>query len=354
MNKRTKNLSIILMSFMILGLLMGCTNNSEKASTGETSVEKSEDFKIVVTDHLGRTVELPKAAEKIVGTHNPSMNMAVVVDGGGTKIAGFGKKDKAFGLYDEIAPEINDVTQIGKGKEINMETVLTVKPDLVLLPVRFKDQIQQFTDIGVSCIALEVEKFDSIKDALTIVGQALGNEERAEEIISLFDQKINKITNLAEQVADKPSVIMLSGSSKTQVSTDAMLQNQIIKTAGGTNVTEGFQSDELWTEVNIEQIIKWNPEIIYIPSYADYTVEDILNDSEWSNISAVQNKKVYVFPSSLEPWDYPTASASLGLCWAFNNMHPDLYSNNDLITDVDEYYQSVYGTTFSAEKLGLN
>ena len=65
----------------------------------------------------------------------------------------------------------------------------------------------------------------------------------------------------------------------------------MIETAGGVNVTAGFQSDELWTDVNIEQIIAWNPEVIYIPAYADYTVEDILNDPQWAKISAVKNKR---------------------------------------------------------------
>ena len=43
----------------------------------------------------------------------------------------------AYGLYELVAPEINAVTQIGK-KNINMEMVLTVKPDLMIMPVVLK------------------------------------------------------------------------------------------------------------------------------------------------------------------------------------------------------------------------
>ena len=43
--------------------------------------------------------------------------------------------------------------------------------------------------------------------------------------------------------------------------------------------------------MNTEQIIKWNPDIIYIPAYADYTVQDVLNNKDWSNVKAVRDKK---------------------------------------------------------------
>jgi len=345
-------LSLILVCTMALLLLPSCSETTQPAN--EPDKDQTIESPITLTDHLGRTVELPAPAQRVIGTHNPSMNMIVVLDGDGSRIVGFGNKDMAYGLYDLVAPEINEVTQIGKGKNINMETVMTVKPDLMVMPVRFKGLIDQFTEIGVPCIALDVEKFESIKDALMLVGKAIGQDERAEQLAAFYDEKISKISAIAEEAAEKPTVLMLSGSSKTAVSTDAMLQNLIIETAGGINVTAGFQSDELWADVNIEQIIEWNPEVIYIPTYANYTVEDILNDPQWASISAVQNKKVYKFPSKLEPWDYPVAASSLGLCWACYNLHPELYSYEDLMEDVNEYYQFVYGQTFSAEQLGIS
>lgn len=335
-------LRLVLVGCVALMVLAGCTANAPVSSS------------LSLSDHLGREVELSGPAERVIGTHNPSMNMVVVISGDGSRLAGFGNKDMAYGLYDLVAPEINQLTQIGKGKTLNMETVLTVEPDLAVLPARFQAQADQLAEIGVPAIVLQVEKFDSIKDALALVGKALGQDERAAEIVTFFDQKISQVSAVAAQATEKPTVLMLSGSSRTEVSTDAMLQNQMIEMAGGTNVTAGFQSDDLWTEVNIEQIVAWNPEVIYIPAYADYTVEDILTDRQWASIAAVKNQQVHQFPSQLEPWDYPVAASVLGLCWTSHNLHPDLYSFDDLMTDVDEFYQFVYGQTFSAEQLGIS
>ncbi|MBO3282578.1 ABC transporter substrate-binding protein, partial [Intestinimonas butyriciproducens] len=70
---------------------------------------------------------------------------------------------------------------------------------------------------------------------------------------------------------------------------------------GGANAVSGLDKKGEFADVSIAQIVGWNPDIIWVPSYAKYKVEDILNDPAWSSIKAVQDKAVYVFPSSLEP-----------------------------------------------------
>jgi iron complex transport system substrate-binding protein len=132
-----------------------------------------------------------------------------------------------------------------------------------------------------------------------------------------------------------------------------MIQTDIIEMAGGTNAVKGVDVKGAFAEVNIEQIIAWNPDIIWVPQYATYTVDSLLNDPKWSSIKAIKNKAVYVFPSELEPWDYPTASAALGLRWGLYNLHPELYSLDDLMKNADEFYNMVYGVKFTAEQMGI-
>mgnify|MGYP000872838514 CR=1 FL=1 len=348
--KKSRHLIVLIMLLTVsLLLIPGCSKTEPTAAPADASKAAP----ITLTDHAGRSVELPKAAERVIGTHNPSMNLVIVLDGNGKRLAGFGNKDMAYGLYDLAAPEVNQATVIGKGKNINMETIISVKPDLMLLPLRFQSQVDQLAEVGVPCIVLDVEKYDSIKDGLKLVGKAIGQDNRAEELVALFDAKINKASEVAGKAATKPTVLFISGSAKTDVASDNMLQNQMIETAGGIPVTKGLSAQELWLSVNMEQIIKWNPDVIYFPAYASYTVDDILNDPQWANISAVKNKKVYKFPSNLEPWDYNTPGASLGLCWTLYNLHPDLYSYDELMKDVNDFYQFVYGKTFTAEQLGI-
>jgi len=100
----------------------------------EAPVEESEWPKTIV-DVVGNEITLDAPATRLVGTHNPTMNMAVILGGGGKYIAGFGNKEMADVLYSYVYPELqDDVIQIGKGKNINYETVLTTDADLESCP----------------------------------------------------------------------------------------------------------------------------------------------------------------------------------------------------------------------------
>ncbi len=66
------------------------------------------------------------------------------------------------------------------------------------------------------------------------------------------------------------------------------------------NAVSGVEGLGGFVDVSIEQIIAWDPDVIWFPQYSDYTAEDLLNDPAWSSISAVQNNRVHQFPSRLE------------------------------------------------------
>ena len=309
-----------------------------------------------IVDVMGNEVTLEGPATRLVGTHNPTMNMAVILGGGGKYIAGFGNKEMADVLYSYVYPELaNDVIQIGKGKNVNYETVLTTDADLAILPQRFAYMVEEFNAIGIPAIVIltSTESYDTIRNALTLVGQATGEEARAAEIITYFDGVITKLTERTASVTEKPSVMFLGSSNMYSVAPGAMIQSDIMETAGAVNAVTGVDVQGSFADVSAEEIVGWNPDIIWVPEYADYTAEDVLNAPEFQSITAVQNGAVYTFPSNLEPWDYPSTSACLGAAWATWNLHPELYSYDELMADINGLYELLYGQTFTAEQIGI-
>lgn len=357
--KKLKRRSLLILAVSIILTFTACTTDkSEKtdepveSTTPETEVETTE---VKITDVVGREVILDKPASKVVGTHNPSLNAVVVLGGGEKYLAGFGNKDMSRGLYSSVMEDFDGLVQIGKGSNINFETVAATGADLAILPERFKDQVDQFEKIGVTTIVAlpNNESFDSVKTTIETVGKVLGENERASKINGFFDKKITDTQSITAEATDKPTVLFLGGSSPLSVAPSAMIQTQLIEAAGGTNAVSGVEAQGKFVDVNVEQIIAWNPDVIWFPAYVDYTVESLLEDPAWSSINAIKNKKVYKFPSELEPWDQPTAAVSLGVCWATHNLYPDLYSLDDLMGDADEFYKLVYDKTFTSEELGL-
>ena len=320
-----------------------------------TEVVEEVDTAIVITDVLGRVVTLEQPAIKLVGTHNPTLNAAVVLGGGGKYLVGFGNKEMSRGLYELVIDSYDDLSQIGKGSTINFESVLASEADLAILPKRMQDLVTQFEEVNIPAIVIldSTENFETVKQTLTLLGQAIGENERAAQITAFLDSQLEQAQTLVKDTTERPSVLFLGGSSALSVAPSAMIQTSLIEAGGGTNAVSGVEGAGNFIDVNIEQIVAWNPDVIWFPAYADYTAEDLINDPAWSSIAAIQNKQVFAFPSLLEPWDQPTAAVALGVDYALHSLHPDLYDLDALMQDVDEFYTLVYGKTFTQEQLGI-
>lgn len=348
MSKRVQKVMIPLILIAML-MLSSC-----KMPT-EPEVVEEVDTSIVITDVVGRQVTLEQPATKLVGTHNPTMNAAVVLGGGGKYIVGFGNKEMSRGLYENVIDSYEDLVQIGKGSTFNFESVVAAGADLALLPKRHQDVVPQFEELNipVAVIVDSTESFETVKQTLTLLGQALGEDERAGQITAFMDNQLEKAQTILKDTTERPSVLFLGASSALSVAPAAMIQTSLIEAGGGTNAVVGVEGVGSFIDVNIEQIVAWNPDVIWYPAYSDYTAEDLINDPAWGSISAIQNKQVYEFPSLIEPWDQPTAAVALGVDYALHSLHPDLYDLDSLMQDVDAFYTLVYGKTFTAEQLGI-
>ena len=346
----------VLMTLSLVACLPGKTADNPDAPAGTESDEPEKTKEVKVTDVLGREVILEKPATKLIGVHNPTLNAAVVLGGGEKYLVGFGPKAMGRGLYSAVMDDFDGLPQVGSGGKLNLEAVAATGAELAIVPERLKEQIDGFESLGIPAIVIIPgrESLDAVKNTLTILGKAIGEEERAGKINEFFDKKIADAKAIASKAENKQKVLFLGKSSPLSVAPAAMIQTELIEAAGGENAVSGVDKEGGFVDVSVEQIIAWNPDVIWLPPYVEYTADDLLNDPAWSSIKAIKDKKIYMCPSSdFEPWDQPTAAVVLGICWATHNLHPELYSLNDLKGDIDEFYNLLYGKTFTLKELGL-
>ena len=378
-SSRFKVAAILICAFMLAAVMVACSGGSGSASSASASASASASSsaaasgsasatsgsassasasaaagEVKVVDVSGKEFTLEAPINKIIGTHNPTLNAVVVIGGGGQHLAGFGNKEKADGLYSQVIEGWDGLTSIGKGKDVNFETVATLGADMALVPERQAAMAEEYAKVGLDTfVALpNEESFDTIKESLDRVGALFGKADRAAEINAEFDKLVSEASSACAAAANKPSVLFM-GDDLYEVASSSMIQTYIIDAVGATNAVQGDYKPGEFASVDAETIAGFNPDVIWIPNYASYTVDDVLNDPKLTEVTAVKNGAVYLFPSKLEPWDYPTASTCLGVCWAANSLHPDLYTHDDLLKAADEFYTLVYGKTFSAEQLGI-
>ncbi|MFR1599002.1 MAG: ABC transporter substrate-binding protein, partial [Coprobacillus cateniformis] len=167
-----------------------------------------------------------------------------------------------------------------------------------------------------------------------------GVEEKAKQLTDYYQTQIDKMTKTSHQKTQ--SVYMGSNSAYLETAPATMYQSTLIETAGGKNVAEELEGN-YWTQVSYETLLKMNPDMIVIPSAANYSVEDIMNDSQLKSLKAIQEENVFQMPKGIEEWDSPIPSGVLGTMWLYSLLHNEIYSYDAFIKDVQDFYKTFYG-----------
>ncbi|PKM76832.1 MAG: hypothetical protein CVU90_10420 [Firmicutes bacterium HGW-Firmicutes-15] len=342
-----KKLVALLLTVVMVFAIAGCSQ-SQKPETTKNAVSA----KITVTDQTGRTVEVTPVIKKVSTIYGVAV----------TYVAALGKADllvsksdgiKSPCLYDYIAPSVLKLDNVGS-KTPDLEKLATLKPDVYIGRGRDTAALEGVQGINIPAIGIAPETTEQIFETYDLLGKLLGAESKAAELKTLYKGVTDKAKSLTANVKKKPTAIMM-GSSIGMVANQSMLQSYLIETAGGENLAKNIKTTELWPKVGVEQIFAWDPEYIFITSYGstDYTVEKIMNDPTWKNVTAVKKGQVFKTPCSLESWELPGPSSALGTLWMVKQMFPDLYSDADLEKDATAYYNSLYpGNTLSRKILG--
>lgn len=310
-----------------------------------SSAAASEAAGITLTDQAGRTVTLEQPAESIVSCYYIS-TYATIALGLKDKIVGLENKADTRALYALAAPELPQLTQVGTLKELNVEAVAALEPDLVIMPQKLIDNAQTLEDLGITVMIVNPETQEGLETMLTLIGEACGASDQAQ---ALIDYNHTQLERAAEMTADleKPSVCLLGNSSYLSVAPAAMYQNDLIEQAGGVNAAASIEED-YWADVSYETLLALAPEVLVIPSAASYTAEDVMNDPQLADLPAVQNGAVYTMPQGLDEWDSPTPSGILGVLWLTSVLHPEAYPFEEFTADAQAFYQTFYGFTLDS------
>lgn len=305
-------------------------------------------FPVTITDHLNRTVTIEKAPERIVSGYYISTS-ALIALGLEDKVVGLEAKAASRPIYSLSAPKLLDLPNVGTAKEFDLEGCIALNPDLVILPVKLKDQISTLEQMGITVIGVKPENEALLVETITMIAKLTG-VTGYENLINYYTEKENELKAVYEKVTDKPRVYLAGNSSMLSTASANMYQNDFIEAAGGINVAADIE-DSYWATISYEQLIAYNPDYIIIVPEAEYTKEDLMGDSNLSSLDAVKNNKVYVMPSSFEAWDSPVPSSILGEMWLTSVLYPDLYSSENFAEDVAYFYSTFYDFEIDKEVL---
>jgi iron complex transport system substrate-binding protein len=148
-------------------------------------------------------------------------------------------------------------------------------------------------DSGINVVVInDAANFEDVYTSIEMIGEATGEKDEAEKIISEMKQKINEIKEKASTITEKKSVIVeVSPAPDIYVVGANTFMDEMLTII---NAENAVGDQEGWINLDEETFIERNPDVI-ITTYGYYTenaVDLVLAREGWQGVSAVKNKQV--------------------------------------------------------------
>ena len=328
----------------------------KEAKAEEKSESKTEDGseEIIITDMAGREVRLPKAATRAL-TDSPTSQRLYTYINGLNDLVGVSARD-AKNLTDRpyalANPEILDMKSFAGGYFIeDWEAALLAKPDVIFADqsdASMYDKIQAQT--GCPVVALDYGSgvvFDpKLYQSLEIIGKVMGKEERAKEVVDYMESLKKDLQNRTKDIpeSERKNVYAAGLAWNGPHGIEGTRENYpIFDVIHANNVVKGIGKDGL-VEVDKEQIIKWNPEYIFVDLASIHLIQaDYLNNKEYyQSLEAFKNQKVFAQLSFV--WCDINIDTAMGISYYVGKtIYPDRFADIDPIEKVNEIYTFLVG-----------
>jgi iron complex transport system substrate-binding protein len=175
------------------------------------------------------------------------------------------------------------------------ERIIGYQPDLIFTvffsEVGFKNKLEKagipYLDLG------HFGTIESIKKQVLTIGEIIGEEDNAAELVRIMDLKMQAI-QAKIPVTDRPKQILfydVGGYVPGKISNF----NSICRMIRVVNVgsREGIAS---WRRIDDETLLKWDPEIIIVPA-GNHLKEQLKARRILAHARAVKNNKIYSVPN---------------------------------------------------------
>ena len=314
-----------------------------------------------ITDRLDRQVTFDKVPERVAMTIMPLPSILYALLGNTDVIVGCNPASiTAYedSVLKDMYPELADAATdwCGTDFSVNVEELLKLKPDVVFQWTSQPESIEKMEEAGLKVVALKYGTLDEIKVLFGLLGQIFKKEERVEFLMDYFDKKTAEVTDVTSQIPQDewPLAIELYNE-KTVVCGGFM--SYWIDGAGTVNPATELLGETNNVEVDMEQILMWNPDIMWIGNFSPLKASDILENKidgqDWSLVKAVQEGNVYKIPIGGYRWDPPSIESPLALKWMASIAHPDKFADVDMAAELKQFYQDIYDYELSDEQVSM-
>jgi len=355
-------------------MLIGLTLRIWAGGTAENPAEMNAKTELItVTDALGRQVQVPHDPRYIICSGPGALRLAVYLQAEERVIAvdDIEGRRSAFDArpYAMVHPRFRELPVFGEFRgHDNPELILSLDPQpQVIFKTYYTmgyDPLELEKKTGIPVVTLNygdlVAQRADLDQSLRTMASVLHKEARAEEIISFIDATIDDLKDRALSVPDEQRISCYVGGIASKgphgiQSTEPAYPPFLFTNARNVAFDpEKPLKEQQHVDIAKEQIIDWNPELIFIDvatlqsGEASGALYELTHEQVFSGMQAVKKQNIY----GVLPYNWYTQNFGSVLADAYyvgSILYPKAFGDIDPARKADEIYTFlVGGPVFSA------
>lgn len=318
-----------------------------------------------LTDQLGRQVTLPDTVNRVVVLQHQTLNLLVQLDAGKDVVGVLSSWKKQLGPdFARFMPTLSSLPMPGDLTQVNIESLLALRPQVVFVAnYAPAAMIQQIQNAGIPVVAISLredaageknkmnptmadEEYaydEGLKQGIRLIGEVVNREKQADELIRYTFSARQKFNAPVADIPEDKKVRVYMANPDLNTYGSGKYTGLMMQHAGAMNLAAATVKGA--RQVSLEQVLQWNPQVIFVQDRYPEVVKEITTDPQWQAIDAVKNHRVWLMPEYAKAWGYPMPEAlAIGELWMAKKLYPERYKNVDVDAQAQDYYQRFYRT----------
>jgi len=298
-------------------LSVAACGSSQPSKAEEKEQDEAAGGPVTLTDAAGREVELPAPAEDVVTLEWQQTEDVLTL--GVTPVGVADTEGYRTWVSAEKLPE--GVEDVGMRGEPNPDAIFNQSPDLVIVEegTDLKKLEKYDVPVLVTAGADAKDPIGQMKETFTLIAQALGKEDAAEEVLADFDHELEH-TKEAVAEADPETTDFAYVDAYVMASTVSIrpfgqgsLVGELGEELGLTNVWKG-EVDPAYGlgQTDIEGLSAiGDAQLLYTGTDASTWLDELEDNAVWKNAPFVKKERTQAFPEGTWTFGGPRSSEQL-------------------------------------------
>ncbi len=342
-------MSLSLIKYVLFILAFALTSGCKKATTA------NENGTLEIRDMLDRKVRIPENINRIIGLRAGALRLLTYMSSA-DRVVGIEEAEKRSKRpYTDAYPYLLNQPVIGPMMGGDAELIIRTDPDLIFMTYTTQsdaDALQKKT--GIPVIAIICPEFGTQKhkfySSLRLIGRILHKSDRADSLVNFIEHSIRELNSRTSNIPnkDKKSVYIggmpysgLHGINSTHPFYPPFTFIDAKNVAS--SIDESLVSHVKGTYIDIEKLLVWDPDYLFIDISGFEIVRKELNEKKslFNDLAAVQNNRIHLmlpYNNYATNYEYVLANAWI----AGKILYPERFSDINIRDKADEILDNFF------------